>query len=127
MNLGMHRIWGSCVGKKDPVQSFEPGRVMLGVATAQFRLERWLRVRGVERLVIVGVSTNHSVEASARTAGQLGFGVQVVADATFAFARPDHAGTPRSAEDVHLMALANLHGEYATVVATAALLTTLTA
>ena len=48
-------------------------------------LERWLRMRGIARLVIVGVSTNNSVEATARTAGNLGFATQVVADATFAF------------------------------------------
>lgn len=81
-------------------------------------LERWLRVRGISELVIVGVSTNNSVEASARTAGNLGFATHVVADACFAFAKIDYAGTPRSAEDVHVMALSNLDGEYATIVHT---------
>jgi nicotinamidase-related amidase len=85
-------------------------------------LERWLRVRGVRRLVIVGVSTNNSVEATARTAGNLGFETQVVADATFAFAKADYAGTPRSADEVHAMSLANLDGEYAAVTDTGALL-----
>lgn len=88
----------------------------------QSGLERWLRVRGIERLVMVGVSTNNSVEAGARTAGQLSFDVRVVSDATFAFARADYGGNPRSAQDVHLMALANLDGEYATVVDTAQVL-----
>jgi nicotinamidase-related amidase len=85
-------------------------------------LERWLRVRGVNRLVIVGVSTNNSVEATARTAGNLGFDTQVVADATFAFAKADYAGIPRSADEVHAMSLANLDGDYAAVTATSALL-----
>lgn len=85
-------------------------------------LERWLRVRDISGLVIVGVSTNNSVEASARTAGNLGFNTQVVADATFAFAKVDYAGTHRSADDVHAMALANLDGEYATIVHTSELL-----
>ncbi|MES2261043.1 MAG: cysteine hydrolase family protein [Pseudomonadota bacterium] len=85
-------------------------------------LERWLRVRDIDRLVIVGVSTNNSVEASARTAGNLGFETQVVADACFAFAKTDYAGTPRSADDVHAMALSNLDGEYATIVETRQLL-----
>ncbi|EKB9386795.1 TPA: cysteine hydrolase [Pseudomonas aeruginosa] len=84
-------------------------------------LERWLRVRGVEAVAIVGVSTNNSVEATARTAGNLGFKTYVAADATFAFAKPDYNGVLRSAEEVHAMALANLHGEYATVVTTAEL------
>ncbi|MEG1117917.1 MAG: cysteine hydrolase family protein [Janthinobacterium sp.] len=82
-------------------------------------LERWLRVRGIGKLVIAGVSTNNSVESSARTAGNLGFDTQVVADACFAFAQVDYAGTPRTADEVHAMALANLHGEYAQVVTTA--------
>ncbi|HAV37935.1 MAG TPA: cysteine hydrolase [Massilia sp.] len=89
-------------------------------------LERWLRVRGVDEVVIVGVSTNSSVEASARTAGNLGFAVQVVADATFAFGKRDYGGAWRSAEDVHLMALSNLDGEYARVVDTAGVLARLT-
>ena len=78
-------------------------------------LERWLHARGVRRLVIAGVSTNNSVEATARTAGNLGFDVVVAADACFAFDKQDFGGTWRSAEEVHLMSLANLHDEYAQV------------
>lgn len=82
-------------------------------------LERWLHVRGIGRLVIVGVSTNNSVEASARTAGNLGFKTIVVSDATFTFAKEDYAGVLRSADEVHAMSLANLDGEYASVMSTA--------
>lgn len=89
-------------------------------AFIQTGLEKWLRVRGIERLVITGVSTNNSVEASARTAGNLGFQTQVVADATYAYDKIDFNGVHRSAEDVHAMALANLDGEYAEVIRTAA-------
>jgi nicotinamidase-related amidase len=78
-------------------------------------LERWLRVRGLNRIVLVGVSTNNSVEASARTAGNLGFDTVVVLDATFAFAMTDYAGRMRSADEVHAMSLANLSGEYAAI------------
>jgi nicotinamidase-related amidase len=80
-------------------------------------LERWLHARGHRSLYIVGVSTNNSVEATARTAGNLGFRTFVVCDATFAFEKSDLRGIKWSAEDVHAMALANLHGEYATVIA----------
>jgi nicotinamidase-related amidase len=85
-------------------------------------LERWLHARGIRHLVFVGVSTNNSVEATARTAGNLGFETVVVADACFTFDKQDFGGTWRSAEDVHLMALANLHGEYAHVLSTEELL-----
>lgn len=81
-------------------------------------LERWLHARGIRQLAIAGVSTNNSVEASARTAGNLGFETVVVADACFTFDKQDFGGTWRSAEEVHLMALANLHGEYAQVLST---------
>jgi nicotinamidase-related amidase len=78
-------------------------------------LERWLRVRDLNELVLVGVSTNNSVEASARTAGNLGFDTVVVLDATFAFAMRDYAGVERSADEVHAMSLANLMRDYATI------------
>ncbi|MCU1718482.1 cysteine hydrolase family protein [Pseudomonas sp. 5P_3.1_Bac2] len=91
-------------------------------AFIQSGLERWLRVRSISAVVLVGVSTNNSVEASARSAGNLGFSTYVAADATFAFAKTDYNGLLRSAEDVHAMALANLDGEYATVLSTEQLL-----
>jgi nicotinamidase-related amidase len=84
-------------------------------------LERWLHSRGVERLVIVGVSTNCSVESTARTSGNLGFKTFVASDATFAFAKADYNGLHRTAEEVHAMALANLDGEFASVLKTAEL------
>ena len=56
-----------------------------------------------------------SVEATVRTAGCLGFDCRVVADASYCFERPDLDGRPRSAEDLHRVALANLQGEYAQV------------
>ncbi len=78
-------------------------------------LERWLHARDIRHIVIAGVSTNISVESSARTAGNLGFATVVVADATFTFKKRDFAGTLHSADDVHSMALANLDGEFAAV------------
>lgn len=78
-------------------------------------LERWLRVRALDELVLTGASTNNSVEASARTAGNLGFKTVVVSDATFALALRDYAGVARSADEVHAMALANLMSDYATI------------
>lgn len=81
-------------------------------------LEVWLYARGLRALVIVGVSTNNSVEATARSAGNLGFDTRVVADATFTFDKRDYAGTERTAAEVHAMSLANLEGEYATILST---------
>ena len=85
-------------------------------------LESWLGDKQITQLVILGVSTNNSVEATARMSGELGFDTIVVSDATFAFDRLDYDGRPRTAEEVHAMSLANLEGEYARIHSTSALL-----
>ncbi len=85
-------------------------------------LERDLRQKGIDTLVIVGLTTNHCVSTSARMAGNLGFTTFVVSDATAAYARPALDGTPRSAEAVHSAALSDLHQEFATVVDAAEIL-----
>ena len=85
-------------------------------------LEARLRADGHDTLVIAGVITNNSVEATVRMAGNLGFNVYLVADGCFTFGRPDWSGTMRDAEAVHAMSLANLNGEYCTVVNAADLL-----
>jgi nicotinamidase-related amidase len=81
-------------------------------------LERWLHARGIRQVVIAGVSTENSVEASARTCSNLGFSTIVAADGCFTFDKQDFGGTLRSAEEVHLMALGNLQAEYAQVMCT---------
>ncbi|MET3725112.1 cysteine hydrolase family protein [Sphingomonas trueperi] len=81
-------------------------------------LERYLHLRSITGLVFVGVATNYSVEATARSAACLGFRTTVVSDACFTFARHDLAGALQSAEDIHLASLSNLNGEYAAIRAT---------
>jgi nicotinamidase-related amidase len=78
-------------------------------------LERRLRGAGIQGLVVAGVITNNSVEATVRMAGNLGFATCLVEDACFTFAKRDYRGWLRSADDVHAMSLANLAGEYCTV------------
>jgi nicotinamidase-related amidase len=88
-------------------------------------LEQELRALAIDQVVITGVITNNSVEATARMAGNLGFETIVVSDATATFGRRDFSGQWRTAKDVHAMSLANLSGEYATVLTTAQILSTL--
>ena len=85
-------------------------------------LEARLRARGIGDLVVAGVITNNSVEATVRMAGNLGFTVHLVEDACFTYARRDYRGHLRSAEEVHAMSLANLDGEYCRVTTTAEIL-----
>ena len=85
-------------------------------------LEERLREGGHTSLVVAGVITNNSVETTVRMAGNLGFETYLVADGCFTFGRLDWDGRARSADEVHAMSLANLHGEYCTVVSTNELL-----
>ena len=84
--------------------------------------EEMLRDRGHTCMVIAGVITNNSVEATVRHAGTLGFDVLLIEDACFTFARRDWNGVLRSADEVHAMSLANLEGEYCRVTTSAKLL-----
>ena len=88
-------------------------------------LEAELRAAEIETLIVTGVITNNSVEATARMAGNLGFATIVVSDATATFARLDFNGMLRSAEDVHAMSLANLEDEYAAILTTQEILAAL--
>ena len=85
-------------------------------------LETRLRAANLSPLIVTGVITNNSVEATVRMAGNLGFDTYLVEDATFTFARRDWRGTWRTADEVHAMSLANLDREYCTVVSTRAIL-----
>jgi nicotinamidase-related amidase len=85
-------------------------------------LEERLRTGGYRALVVVGVITNNSIETTVRMAGNLGFATYLVGDGCFTFGRTDWSGIYRHAEDVHAMSLANLDGEYCSVITTAALL-----
>ncbi|MCO4838371.1 MAG: cysteine hydrolase [Oceanospirillaceae bacterium] len=78
-------------------------------------LERLLQYIGTKSIVLVGASTNNSIEATARAAGNLGLNAFVVENACFTFDKRDYFGTLRCAHEVHAMSLANLNGEYARV------------
>ena len=81
-------------------------------------LEGDLRRRGLGTLVIAGLTTNHCVSTTSRMAGNLGFTVWVVSDATATFDRVGPDGIEYPAEQIHAIALCDLHGEFATVVDT---------
>lgn len=84
-------------------------------AFAQTGLERWLHVRGIGQIVIAGVITNNSVEATARSAGNLGLDATVASDAAFTFDMRDLNGRLWLAEDIHALSLANIEMDYASV------------
>jgi len=75
-------------------------------------------VRDISRLVVAGVSTNSSVEATVRAAFCLGFEVTLPGDACYTYDKVDILGVLRPAEEWHVTALSNLHDDYATVART---------
>jgi nicotinamidase-related amidase len=79
-------------------------------------LESRLRAGNIRRVVVCGATTNHCVETTTRMAGNLGFDTRLVRDATWTFDRTGPDGDRHSAEDIHAMTLANLNGEFATIV-----------
>jgi nicotinamidase-related amidase len=81
-------------------------------------LEQELHQRGIETVVLCGLTTDHCVSTSARMAGNLGFTVFIPDDATATHDRIGPGGRVFPAQEVHDTALASLHGEFATVMPT---------
>jgi len=117
---------GSPYAPDKPGHRFKPcaaplqGETVIGKnATSAFvgtDLEALLDDIGATTLVICGALTPHSVEATARHAGNLGYQVFVVSDACWAVDKTDLRGKRWPAEDVHALSLAHIEGEYASVV-----------
>jgi nicotinamidase-related amidase len=78
-------------------------------------LEVYLRANQIADLVVVGITTDHCVSTTVRMAANLGFTVTLVEDATATFERRGPDGTQYPADLMHRVALASLHGEFATV------------
>jgi nicotinamidase-related amidase len=100
-----------------PVLSGEPDVLITKSTNSCFYgdpdLHGWLQARGLDGLVICGITTNHCCETTARMAGNLGYDVRFVVDATHTFDRGD-----LTADQLAHATATNLDGEFATVVTT---------
>ena len=81
-------------------------------------LHAWLQAEAISAVAICGITTNHCCDTTARMAGNLGYDVQFVADATHTFDRTAPDGAVIPAAQLARVTAANLHGEFASVVTT---------
>ena len=70
---------------------------------------------GSTELVVCGVHLQDCVESTVRMAGNLGFMVYLVGDATVSLGQTDINGKKWSADEVHALTLGILDGQYAKV------------
>lgn len=78
-------------------------------------LEAYLRAQGIGRIVVAGLTTEHCISSTCRTAADLGFEVTIVEDATACFGRTSFDGQYYGPDEIHRLALAALHEEFATI------------
>jgi nicotinamidase-related amidase len=110
-----------------PVIDGEPDLLVAKRVNSAFHgapdLDAWLLAQHLDGLVVCGITTNHCCETTARVGGNLGHRVLFALDATHTFDRAAPDGTVVTADELARVTATNLHGEFATVVTTADLLT----
>ena len=120
---------GSPLAPGDPGNAFkpeltgEPDLLVTKQVNSAFHgepdLAGWLRGSELDGIAVCGITTNHCCETTARVGGNLGFDVLFALDATHTFDRQAPDGTWMSADELARATATSLHGEFATVVATA--------
>jgi nicotinamidase-related amidase len=78
-------------------------------------LDALLKERNITELIICGVLTNHSIDATVRVAAALDYTIYLPSDLTASCGMSLLDGSMLTAEEVQHIYLSNLNGEYATV------------
>ncbi|XLS27977.1 cysteine hydrolase family protein [Flavobacteriaceae bacterium M23B6Z8] len=88
-------------------------------------LEDELTKKNINKLVIVGLTTNHCVSTTTRMAGNMGYDTYLVEDATATYNKKGIDGTNYTAQLMHDTAIASLKDEFATILNTKELISSL--
>lgn len=112
-----------------PYLRAEPDLVVTKRVNSSFHgtpdLHAWLTEHAIRSFALVGITTNHCCETTARVGGNLGYDVSFVLDATHTFDRTGPDGHTLTADQLAQSTATNLHDEFATVTTTSAVLGTL--
>lgn len=103
---------------KDEIQPQEGEPILIKNVNSAFigtDLKERLDSSGIKEVVIVGLTTNHCVSTTARMAGNYGYIVTLISDATATFDRKGLNGETFDAETIHQTALASLNEEFAQI------------
>jgi len=118
----------SILNKKNPGNEFQDivkpidGEIIIkksvNSAFIGTNLKELLDDEKITNLVIAGLTTDHCVSTTTRMAGNFGYSVYLISDATATFNKKGINGENFSAEIIHQTALASLNQEFAQVVIT---------
>ena len=110
---------------KDEVKPINGERIFQKEAHSAFvgtGLREYLVKNRYTEVVLMGLTIEHCVSSTARSADDLGFKTYIISDATAAFSAHDHEGTFVHADVMHTVSLASLNQEFAHVLNTDTLL-----
>lgn len=106
---------------KDIVMPIEGEKIIKKNVNSAFigtNLKEQLDNNKINKLIIVGLTTDHCVSTTTRMAGNFGYETYLVSDATATFNKKGIDGKNFSANLIHETALASLNEEFASVITT---------